>query len=276
LYRLIVLLICFQLPLVSQDLPSTGSWAVIHSPSLTRENSQLLFISGEPPTQSVSTFHLFKDYNSVIMASFSMIGLGGNVANTLENGIGFSAIELNYPLSIKWISVGVNWLELNFHYYKLMPYERKYLTDNYVLETSQNGFVTERKPVEDVLLVHYKFSVQSTLAFVNDKGFVLGQLPPLILRPYCGIGASFNYVDDSYGFDGGPALGVNVFLRMGMDFSLRSLLKSSTRDVIPFLRVEFQTGFFPNYNLRLIPQLRTIQGGHFTYIKFALGFDKSN
>lgn len=216
-------------------------------------------------------FNPFKDYTDGIFASVGLCGISGTASNTMKMGFEFSIADVGYRLKNDWIVIGVSWLDLSFHGYRLTAKELQDVSEKYSVVTKTNGVVTSVEPVESITIMVYKFSLSASVQFPEHQGFVATITKRVIARPFAGVGISLNYLNDASDFEGGPEFGFNPFARIGFDFALRQSISRYGESGFGFVRLELVVGTVPDLGLLIAPEIRPVGGGVFYLFRAGFG-----
>ncbi len=186
--------------------------------------------------------------------------LTGNTKETLKTGIAIQLCEFEYiPPHTKWFKLGITLIDMGFHTFNTTPTEQRALREKYEKVTYLNGIENKRESIDDIKCATWRISISPKFYPIN------GSTNPV--RPFFGVGLSFHRVESlikvSKGIDSDPANGFNLFLRFGTDIY--------TKNHSFFYRLEVIKGWVPNWEARILPELREIRDGGYWGIRFGIG-----
>ena len=206
---------------------------------------------------------------------FTLISLGpqsfsGNIEETLDPSWRLSGFEFYYALPfLRMLRIGINALDGSDHEYLLTPSEKEAISSRYEIVTVTElpgGIKTEtRKPLTKV---YAGISSQSLIArlYPLRKGISLSSSMKA-LEPFIGAGVIHHSLTDDLpaAAEGittvGEGSGFSTFLNTGIDLIMGPF----------FMRIEYLKGRLPDWNVKLLPELRAIKGGEYSILKIGIG-----
>ncbi|MFC1619194.1 hypothetical protein ACFL45_04535 [Candidatus Neomarinimicrobiota bacterium] len=219
-------------------------------------HSQIMAI---PPDQE-------RRWGEMSILSFGLTEISGSATETLKDGwaVGVPEVHLAVLPWIKGFRIGIGFWEGGTNVFRLNE-EEKLAMQEYEYVTTTNGHVTEREAVDKVYCDLSRISGSLKWYPINNGlGLFSGNFR---IRPYVTSGFAFHRITTTT--DGGDkAWGNGTFANYGVDFGFAPDRRGVEKF---FVRLEVVEGVIPDWNVRVLPELRPVRGGRYRLVRFGVG-----
>lgn len=223
----------------------------------------------KPPTEKEDDYPII----DCIIFTIGPQTFSGNVEETLNPSSRVSGLESYYALPfLRMLRIGINALDIGGSLeYLLTPSEKDAISSRYeiVTYTGYGDFKTvkTREPLTEVSASISRLSFIARL-YPISKGISLSSSMKADIEPFIGAGVAHHSLTANLpaieGITKEKGSGFSTFLNAGIDYLIGEKPPF-------FIRLEYLKGRLPDWNVKLLPELRAIKGGEYSMLKFGMG-----